>query len=187
MVHTLIPNLVLVGYMGTGKTTIGRACARALGFRFQDTDTRVERRAQRRVADIFRQDGEPAFRRMESAAVREAAMRVNVVIATGGGAVLDPANVEALRRSGILVWLRVAAEEIVVRCGDRGSRPLLAAADDPLARVRAMLAQREPYYASAADVVVKTTGMQRSAATRQVLEEYRRLASLWPNLPGRTA
>jgi len=185
MVQTLIPNLVLIGYMGTGKSTIGRACARALGFRAVDTDAHVERRCGRPIADIFAADGEAEFRRMEALAVEEAAMRVNVVIATGGGVVLNPGNVDTLRRSGVLMWLRVAPEEIVRRCGDPASRPLLASAADPLAKVKAMLTVREPLYSNAADAIVETTGLRREDAATLVLDAYRRLAAAWPTVPGR--
>jgi shikimate kinase len=122
---------------------------------------------------------------MEAQAVQEAAMRVNVVIATGGGAVLDARNVEVLSRTGVLIWLRVAPAEIVTRCGTMASRPLLAAARDAVGHVKAMLAQREPLYGAAADAVVETTGLRRQEAATLVLGTYRRLAAAWPTVPGR--
>jgi len=187
MVQTLVPNLVLVGFMGSGKSTIGRLCARALGFRCVDTDARVERQAGRTVAQVFNDEGEVRFRLMEQKAVSDLAMRVNVVIATGGGAVLDPANAEVLRASGVVVWLRVEAEEILRRCGSRESRPLLADASDPLERIRQMLADREPFYRRAADTVVETSGLRREEAAPLVLGAYRSLAQAWPDVPGRAA
>lgn len=182
MVQTLNPNLVLIGYMGTGKTTIGRRCARALRFRFVDTDQLVERATARPVPQIFASEGEAAFRRLEREAVAEAAMRVHVVIGTGGGAVLDPANVVILRKSGVLVWLRVEPEEILRRCGDRSSRPLLAGVEDPLGRIREMLDLRNPLYAAAADATVDTTGLRHEDAAAKVLAAYRELASRWVGL-----
>lgn len=179
MVAVLNPNLVLIGYMGTGKTTVGRQCARALGFRFVDTDKTVERRAGRSISQVFAEDGEPMFRQMEKEAIREAALRVHVVIATGGGAVLDADNVRALRSSGVVVWLCVGAEEIARRCRGRTTRPLLADAPDLLERVRVMLAEREPYYRAAADAVVETTGLPCAEAARLVLSAYKGLASAW--------
>jgi shikimate kinase len=185
MVQTLTPNLVLIGYMGTGKTTIARICARALGFRCVDTDQRIERHAGRSIAALFAEVGEAEFRRMESEAVRELSGRANVVIATGGGVVLDDLNVEVLRASGVLIWLRVCADEILQRCGNRASRPVLAGAEDPLGVIRAMLAEREPRYAAAADAGVHTSGLKRDDAALLVLRAYRPLAAAWPNLPGR--
>lgn len=182
MVEVLNPNLVLIGYMGTGKTTIGRLCARSLGFRFVDTDTSVERSAKRSIRDIFAESGEGEFRRMERHAVRKAAAHVHVVIATGGGAVLDAANVEELRRSGVIIWLCVEPEEIHRRCRDRSLRPLLADAEDPMERIRNMLAERAPYYEAAADAAVHTTGLKHEDSAHLVLKTYRSLAAQWPAL-----
>lgn len=185
MVHSLTPNLILIGFMGTGKSTIGRLCARALRFRFADTDALIERRTRRTVSAIFSEEGEPEFRRLEAQAVNDLAMRANVVIATGGGAVLNPANTSVLQVSGVLIWLHVEPEEILRRCGTRESRPLLAGAAAPLDRIREMLTAREPYYRAAADACVITTGARREDAAAAVLEAYHGLASQWPHLPGR--
>ncbi len=187
MVVSLAPNLVLIGFMGCGKTTIGRLCAKALAYRFVDTDARVERAAHRTVAELFAEVGEDEFRRMERAAVAELCMRANVVIATGGGAVLDPVNTAAMKASGIMVWLSVAPEELLRRCGTRETRPLLADAKDPLERIRSMIAAREPHYARAADVKVVTTGLRREDAARLVVDAFRRAAASWPNVEGREA
>jgi shikimate kinase len=185
MVASLAPNLILIGFMGTGKSTIGRLCARALRYRFVDTDARVERRTGLSVSEVFAQCGEAEFRRLERMAVEELASRANVVISTGGGAVLDPANVETLRASGILVWLVVEPAEILRRCGNCETRPLLADADEPLERIRTMLSNREPSYSRAADLQVMTTGLKREDAARLVLDAFRRAASTWPVVPGR--
>src|SRR5262245_34007103 len=98
-------NLVLIGFMGSGKSTIGRQCARILGFRFRDSDTLVERRAGKPISQVFADDGEAAFREMECAAIKTLAATSSVVLSTGGGAVLNGANVAALRRTGIVVLL----------------------------------------------------------------------------------
>jgi len=179
MVACLNPNLVLVGFMGTGKSTIGRRCARALSFRFVDTDMLVERRAGTSIVRIFAQQGEAAFRAMEREAVRESAARVHVVIATGGGVVLDAENVRLLRQSGIVVWLQVSPEEIARRCRNTATRPLLAEAENPLERIRRMLEVRVPYYEAAADAVVETTGVTHREAALRVLEAYRQEAARW--------
>jgi shikimate kinase len=177
-----LPNLVLVGFMASGKSTVGRRCARELGFRFHDSDELVERRAQMPVSRIFEEQGEEAFRTMEAAAIRDLARYRNVVIATGGGAVLNSANVAHLRRNGVIVLLWATPETILVRAGGRANRPLLADAAHPQTRIIEMMRAREPFYRSAAHVVVETTGLSRDDASELVLSAYRERAASWPKV-----
>jgi shikimate kinase len=165
--------------MATGKSTIGRLCARALGFRFRDSDTLIQRRAGRSIAEIFAEEGEAAFRARETAALQELARGYHLVIATGGGAVLNAVNVARLRRTGVVILLHAAPEEILLRVGNRQSRPLLADAPDPLARIQTLLHQREPYYHAAAHAIVETTGLSREAAAERVLQAYHAEAQRW--------
>jgi shikimate kinase len=178
------PNLVLIGFMATGKSTIGRLCARSLGFRFRDSDTLIERRAGRPIPEIFAEEGESAFRARESEALQDLARGYHLVIATGGGAVMNAVNVARLRRTGIVILLHAAPEEILMRVGNRQSRPLLADAPDPLARIESLLLQREPYYRAAAHAIVETTGLSRETAAARVLEAYHTEAERW-RWPGR--
>ncbi len=157
--------IVLMGFMGTGKSEVGRRLAHRLGRAFVDTDQLVEERAGKRVAAIFAEDGEAAFRALERDAVAEAAGRGAAVVAVGGGAVLDPENVRRLREAGTLVYLTARPEIILRRVGDASSRPLLK--DDPHATVSRLLAERGPVYAAVADVTVDTS--ERTAA--EVVEE----------------
>jgi shikimate kinase len=143
--------IVLMGFMGTGKSEVGRRLAQRLGRSFVDTDQLVEDRAGKRVAD----EGEAVFRRLEREAVVDAASRNSVVIAVGGGAVLDAENVRQLQEAGILVHLTARPEVILGRIGDARSRPLLR--EDPRGTVARMLAERGPAYAAAADVTVDTS------------------------------
>lgn len=147
--------IVLMGFMGTGKSEVGRRLAQRLGRSFVDTDQLVEDRAGKRVAAIFADDGEEAFRRFEREAVLDAAGRKSVVIAVGGGAVLDAENVRTLRAAGTLVYLTARPEVILSRVGDAKSRPLLR--DDPDGTVARLLVDREPAYVAAADVTVDTS------------------------------
>ncbi len=147
--------IVLMGFMGTGKSEVGRRLAQRLGRSFVDTDHLVEDRAGKRVAAIFAEDGEAVFRGFERDAVTDAAGRNRVVIAVGGGAVLDPENVRQLREAGILVHLTARPEVIVGRVGDARSRPLLR--EDPRGTVARLLAERGPAYAAAADITVDTS------------------------------
>lgn len=120
-------NIVLIGLMGVGKTTVGRLLADALGRPFADTDAVVENEAHATVTQIFAQEGERRFRALESEAVRKAAALRGQVIAVGGGAVLDPSNVTHLRSTGDLVLLDGDPQTLSRRVADAASRPLLAA------------------------------------------------------------
>ena len=150
------PNIVLVGFMGTGKTSIGRRLSSQLRMRYVDTDDVVERDSGRRISDIFAEDGEAAFRELESDAVCKVSKLCNHVISTGGGVVLKEANMVALKRNGVVFCLTATAKEIYRRVGHQTHRPLLQT-PDPLAQIQTMLAERQPYYAEA-DHTISTTG-----------------------------
>ncbi|MDR5710088.1 MAG: shikimate kinase, partial [Armatimonadota bacterium] len=118
-------SLALIGFMGSGKTSVGRELARRLGWPFVDTDELVERRAGRPIPEIFARDGEATFRALEREAVREVARMHPAVIACGGGVPLDPANVLELRRTCRLVLLQADLHTVLARVGDAADRPLL--------------------------------------------------------------
>ncbi|MBP1690033.1 MAG: Shikimate kinase [Deltaproteobacteria bacterium] len=147
--------IVLMGFMGTGKSEVGRRLAQRLGRSFVDTDQLIEEHTGKRIPAIFAEDGEPAFRAFEREAVAEAAGRGRAVVAIGGGAVLDPENVRCLRAAGVLVYLTARPEIILGRVGAASNRPLLR--DDPRAAVTRLLAERGPVYAAAADITVDTS------------------------------
>src|SRR5262249_3630627 len=138
------PNVVLIGFMGTGKTAIGEATAARLGDAFVDTDAVIEAQAGRSIARIFADDGEPAFRRLETQVVAAVAARDGSVIATGGGVPLSEENMRHLRRNGLIVALHAEPEAILARTGDGRARPLLGA--DPAGNVRRLLKEREAVY-----------------------------------------
>ena len=150
------PNIVLVGFMGTGKTSIGRRLSTQLRMRYVDTDDIIERDSGRRISDIFAEDGEPAFRELESEAVRKVSKLYNYVISTGGGVVLKEANMVELKRNGIVFCLNATAEEIYKRVRHQSHRPLLQT-PDPLTKIKSMLEERHSYYVKA-DYMVETTG-----------------------------
>ena len=160
------PNIVLVGFMGTGKTSIGRRLSAQLRMRYVDTDDVVERDSGRHISDIFAEDGEPAFREFESEAVRKVSKLRDHVISTGGGVVLKEANMIALKQNGVVFCLTATAEEIYKRVGHQTHRPLLEA-PDPLAKIQAMLTERQPYYAGA-DHTISTTGRSFSEIVTHV-------------------
>jgi shikimate kinase len=165
--------IVLTGFMGTGKSEVGRRLAKRLGRPFVDTDQLVEGRAGKTVAAIFAEDGEAAFRALERDAVVAAAGRGDAVIAVGGGAVLDATNVARLRAAGTLVCLTAALETILRRVGDVAKRPLLAG-DDPRAAVERLLAARAPAYAAAADLTVDTSERGVDDVVEEIRERVRR-------------
>ncbi len=166
-------NLVLIGAMGTGKTAVGEAVARALGWPFVDTDQRVEATTGRRVAELFHRDGEAVFRRLEAAAVQEAAALDGQVIATGGGAVLAQDNLRRLKDGGFMIWLRASPAGILARLDaqERAHRPLLEGAE-PLRRLTQLLEEREAAYRAAADAVVDTDGRSQEEVVREVLGQW---------------
>ena len=173
-----LPNLVLIGFMATGKTTIGRRCAAALAYPFRDTDSWIEEREGRPVRDIFAASGEARFRAIEREAVRALSAEAPIVLSTGGGVPLDPINVGALRENGVLVLLTASPETILVRTGDRATRPLLAAVEDPLERIRELLRSRDGAYRAAADFAVDSSELLPENAARLVLRGYRARAAL---------
>lgn len=163
-------NLVLVGFMGTGKSTLGRGAARALRRPFADTDTVVERRAGRSIPDIFAAGGEAAFRDLEAAAAADLGRPRRGVVATGGGILGRADNLAALRAGGVLVALTARPDVILARVGGAGAakrRPLLAG-DDPLQRIAALLQERAALYAQA-DLTLDTGRMRRDVAVIALL------------------
>lgn len=153
-------SIYLVGLMGAGKTTVGRALARRLGKSFVDSDHEIEARTGVPVATVFELEGEAGFRAREAQVIAELCALDRVVLATGGGAVLDPANRQALAAHGFVIYLRAAPRDLWMRTRNDHTRPLLQTAD-PLARLEALYRQRDPLYTEVADLVVDS-GKQRS-------------------------
>lgn len=147
-------NVVLVGFMGAGKTAVGRALAERLGFELYDTDEMVVAEAGRSIAEVFAREGEQGFREREADAVLRACAGTGRVIACGGGAVLNLRNYGVLRGAGTVVYLRAAPDTLRERVGDGRDRPMLAG--DTGRRFDALLAERAPVYESAADLLVDT-------------------------------
>ncbi len=143
-----IHNLALAGFMGTGKTSVGRLVAGILHFEFVDTDEMIETQTGRRIAQIFTEDGEPAFRKIESEMVRQLSCRRNLVISTGGGLILNQDNLDSLKQHAWVVCLWASAETIYHRIRNQTHRPLLQC-PDPLARIRELLGERDSAYRQA--------------------------------------
>lgn len=171
-------NIALVGFMGSGKSTVGRTLAGMLagGWRYVDTDHLIERRANCSIPALFEAQGEVVFRGYEEDAVQGVCAGERQVIATGGGAVLREANVVALRHAGLVVWLTARPDVVVARTRRRWeSRPLLSpGSDDPLAHVLRLLGERGPLYQAAAHIVVDTSDRAPDTIAREVCRRAER-------------
>lgn len=150
-------NVILTGFMGTGKTSLGKMLATRLGRPFVDIDKKIEDEAQLSIPTIFERYGEEHFRELERAAVKELSQRRGLVIATGGGTVKDAENLRLLKSSGVLVCLTADPEEIFNRTARRGERPVLdGGGDERLATIKRLLDERKQFY-DRADYHVDTT------------------------------
>lgn len=149
------PSIFIVGLMGAGKTTIGRLLARHRQLEFIDSDHEIEDRCGVSIPTIFEIEGEAGFRKRESCIIEELTRRSGIVLGTGGGAVLDPANRQYLKSRGTVVYLRCHPEELYLRTRHDRNRPLLQT-DDPLARLKTLYAQRHPLYMETADIVLES-------------------------------
>lgn len=169
-------NVVLIGFSGTGKSSVGRILARQIGWEFVDTDAEVERTAGKRIHEIFAEEGEEAFRRLEREALREALSCPPRVVAVGGGAVVDPANRALLREGNLVVLLEAGVDAIharLARAAVEEPRPMLGLGVaggsqrivDPRARIGSLKAARDPHYREIAGIVVATdeTGVEEVA------------------------
>lgn len=158
----------LVGMMGAGKTTIGRHLARLLDREFIDLDHELESRCGVRVSLIFDIEGEEGFRKRETTALEECTRRRNIVLATGGGAILSPENRHYLAQRGLVIYLRATAEELFRRVARDRTRPLLQTAD-PYGRLLELLQQREPLYESIAHLTIDTGSAPVTHLARDLL------------------
>ncbi|HAW60106.1 MAG TPA: shikimate kinase, partial [Actinobacteria bacterium] len=137
-----VRNVVLIGFMGSGKSSVGRRLAEELGLSFVDTDSLIEERTHKRIEEIFRDQGEEVFRALEAQTVAEVSGRGGQVIACGGGAVLNPRNVGVLKRKGFLIYLKASIPAIYERVKESTERPLLDVLE-PKAEIERLLALRE--------------------------------------------
>ena len=157
--------IILTGFMGTGKTAVGQLLARELKRKFVDTDRLIEEEQGKSITEIFEKQGEEAFRGYEKKMIQKAMEEKQVVVATGGGAVLDSDNLKLMKEKGILIALSASAEVIFERVSKLGDRPLLRTKDQ-LETIRNLVSRRSPYY-SQADFIVDTN----KKSVEQTVEE----------------
>jgi shikimate kinase len=165
-------HLLLIGFMGAGKSTVGRLVAEQLGVPFTDVDALVEQHDGRNVSTIFEEDGEATFRALEAAAVQSLANLPSSVVACGGGVVLSDENRALLKTLGTVVYLQVTAAETLARVGNDRTRPLLSGAGGALAAGK-LLEAREALYAATADIVVDTVDRSAEEVASQVVHAFR--------------
>ncbi len=148
-------NIFLVGLMGAGKTTVGRALAKRLNKQFIDSDHEIEARTGASIPLIFEIEGEASFRQRESEVIRDLTAQSDIVLATGGGAVIKPENREYLKTRGTVIYLRASVNSILQRTSHDKNRPLLQTAN-PRQKIEQLAREREPYYLEVADFVIET-------------------------------
>ena len=146
-------NLYIVGFMGTGKSTVGRAVAHKLGFHMVDSDHEIERQQKKSIPEIFAQKGEAAFRAMERAFIEGGHTGERTVVSCGGGLVVQPGMLGLLQSQGVVVCLHASVETILARTSRQQNRPLLVA-ENPEERIRTLFAQREPIYRQSGTVIL---------------------------------
>jgi shikimate kinase len=167
-------NLFLVGLMGAGKTTVGKLLAKHLSKRFIDADHEIEQRTGVKIAVIFELEGEDGFRAREEAVIDDLTQQPDIVLATGGGAILREPNRIALRNRGTVIYLRASADDLWRRTRNDKNRPLLQT-DNPRARLQELLLQRDPLYRETAHVIVDTGEQNVQKLVRHLEQELARL------------
>lgn len=168
-------NLYFVGFMGTGKTTVGHAVAQRMSYQLLDSDVEIERKVGKSIPDIFANEGEPAFRALERDFIEHGHPAEKCVVACGGGLVVQPGMLELLKSKGVVICLQASLETILKRTQGSRHRPLLNV-EDPMERIRALYAAREPIYRQAGTVIL-TDGRPLSEIVTHVIRTYRREAA----------
>lgn len=162
-------SIALVGFMGTGKTVVGKLLAERLGKEFLELDALIEQKAGKTIPEIFQQEGEVAFRELEIEAAKEASRKKNVVIACGGGVVLNKINIDRLKKDCLIVYLTASPRVILERtASDENERPLLKSDNRALA-VKELLRFRKPFYERAADITIDTSKLDIDSVVEQII------------------
>lgn len=166
-------NIVLIGFMGCGKSTVGIKLSYRLRRIVEDTDKLIEKKAGKSISDIFAEEGEPCFRQMETECLKELlGSKDEKILATGGGLPMRKENHALLKQLGCVIYLRISPECVYERLKNDTSRPLLQC-EDPLAKIRTLLAQRAPIYEEAADLVVDVDGKDMEEIITEIVQKLK--------------
>jgi shikimate kinase len=167
-------NIVLIGFMGTGKSSVGRALHQNLGYQLIDTDQSIEKQTGKSIPDIFSKDGESVFRNLETQLLEQliSSETTKHIISTGGGMVCKAENRPILRQLGFVVWLSCSPQDILERTSKNNNRPLLQG-DNPRQAIEELLRERTPFYAETAHLEVNTTGLSLDEVSCGILESAR--------------
>lgn len=171
-----IRNIALIGFMGAGKSSVGKLVARSLGFDYFDTDEFIEAHTGKTITRIFAEEGEAAFRELERQVVKHLEKKKNTVISTGGGLPANEKNLASLKSHALVVYLWASPQKLWQRVRNQTHRPLLQT-PDPLAKIQQLLAARQPFY-SQADVLVNTERRTVAEVARHVIKEFRAATAL---------
>jgi len=170
-------SIALIGFMGTGKTVVGKALAWKLNREFVELDTLIEQKAGKPIPEIFQQDGEVAFRELEIEVAKEVSGNKNQVIACGGGVVLNKINIDRLKKDSVIVYLTASPQVILERVSDGGDgweRPLLKASNKA-EKIQELLRFRKPFYEQAADIRVNTSKLDIGAVAEQIINKVKQV------------
>ena len=165
-------NIVLIGLMGSGKTTVGNLIAQKLGKSFIDTDVLIEKEAQMTINEIFQLYGETHFRELESKIIKKLSLDSDQIISTGGGSVENQDNLKNLKETGILFYLKASAKELFERIKNENNRPLLKN-NDPLNTLEKLLEKREKFYTQA-NFIISTENKQIDEIVNEIVEKYKK-------------
>jgi len=163
-------SIALIGFMGTGKTVVGKALADKLGIEFVELDYLIEEKAGKSIPEIFRQDDEVVFRELEIEVTKDVADSKNQVIACGGGIVLNKINIDRLKKESVIVYLTASPEVILKRVSDYDERPLLKVTD-PAQAIQELLRFRKPFYEQAADIKIDTSKLDVNSVVEQIINK----------------
>ncbi|MDO8746888.1 MAG: shikimate kinase [Thermodesulfovibrionales bacterium] len=165
-------NIVLTGFMGTGKSEVSKELAKVLGWKAIDVDTEIEKSQNMKITGIFKQFGEQGFRDIETELIKKLSKNKNVIISTGGGAVLRQENMDALRENGVVICLTATPETILKRISNNNDRPLLQV-KNPLNKIKELLEFRMPYYEKA-DIMIDTENKTPLEIAEKIIEKIRK-------------
>jgi len=166
-------SIALIGFMGVGKTAVGKALAEQLNKRFVEMDALIEQKAGKSIPEIFQQDGEIAFRELEIEVTNEVSQGKNQVVACGGGVVLNKINIDRLRRESVIVYLTASPEAILKRTSTGGGERPLLKTSDKAAAIQELLTFRKPFYERAADITIDTSRLDIDAVAGQIIKKLK--------------